>query len=101
MRIFDDSFSIELKHPLDKESWKVITDAELDNTEHIYFTTPSGKRVDFIKVDVLDKIRTEIEELIEWHDCPVELDGGNDLYYCEACKLAIEIIDKYKIEGEE
>lgn len=48
--------------------------------------------------ELLDKIRAEIEELIEWHDCPVELDGGNDLWFCEACKRAIEIIDKYKAE---
>lgn len=48
---------------------------------------------------VLDKIRAEIVELIDWHDCPIEIDGGNDLWFCEACNRAIEIIDKYKAEG--
>ena len=64
MSIFNDSFSIELNHPLDKEAWKVIEDAELDNTERIYFTTPSDKRVEFIKADVLDKIRDEMEDIL-------------------------------------
>lgn len=50
---------------------------------------------------VLDKIREEIEALIEWHDCPIEYDNGNDAWYCEACNQAIKIIDKYKTESEE
>ena len=50
---------------------------------------------------VLDKIRAEIEALIEWHDCPIEYDNGNDAWYCEACNQAIKIIDKYKAESEE
>ena len=49
---------------------------------------------------VLDKIRSEIEALIEWHDCPIEYDNGNDAWYCEACNQAIKIIDKYKAESE-
>lgn len=49
---------------------------------------------------VLDKIRAEIEALIEWHDCPIEYDNGNDAWYCEACNQAIKIIDKYKAEIE-
>jgi len=51
--------------------------------------------------DILDKIRAEIEALIEWHDCPIEYDNGNDAWYCEACNQAIKIIDKYKAESEE
>ena len=50
---------------------------------------------------VIDKIRAEIEALIEWHDCPIEYDNGNDAWYCEACNQAIKIIDKYKAEGGE
>lgn len=91
MGIFDDSFSIELTSPIDEESWKVIADAEFDNTEHVYFTTPSGKRVDFIKADVLEKIRAEIElhrrktKSID----PYDLVGD-----------CLEIIDEYKKESE-
>ena len=94
MGIFDDSFSIELNHPLDAESWKVIKDVELDKTEHIYFTTPSSKRVDFIKADVLDKIRAEIEQnaypIVSRYNTirGMTLDG------------ILQIIDKYKSESE-
>ena len=45
---------------------------------------------------IIDKIRAEIKALIEWHDCPIEYDNGNDAWYCEACNQAIKIIDKYK-----
>ena len=48
---------------------------------------------------ILDKIRAEIETLIEWHDCPIEYDNGNDAWYCEACNQAIKIIDKYRGES--
>lgn len=109
MAIFDDIFSIELNHPLDKEAWKVLEDAELDNTEHIYFTTPSGKRVDFIKTDVLDKIRAEIKEEAEYAYAdfdeykkdvllaePDELPDDDFRYGLER---AIEIINKYKVES--
>lgn len=53
------------------------------------------------RADVLDAIRAEIEELIEWHDCPIEYDNENDAWYREACNQALKIIDKYKTESEE
>jgi hypothetical protein len=99
MGIFDGSFSIELNSPIDEESWKVIADAELDNTEHIYFTTPSGKRVDFIKADVIDEIRAKIE-----NHCGLAKE--NHCRYCYYCnnvmgvREILKIIDKYK-ESEE
>ena len=46
----------------------------------------------------LDKIRAEIEQLIEWHDCPVEYDNGNDYWYCQALNTVLQIIDKYRKE---
>ena len=52
------------------------------------------------KEPILDKIRAEIEALIEWHDCPIEYDNGNDAWYREACNQALKIIDKYKAESE-
>lgn len=50
---------------------------------------------------ILDKITDEISELIDWHDCPIEYDNGNDAWYCEACNQAIKIVDKYKARREE
>ena len=50
---------------------------------------------------ILDKITDEISALIDWHDCPIEYDNGNDAWYCEACNQAIKIVDKYKARREE
>ena len=50
---------------------------------------------------ILDKITDEISALIDWHDCPIEYDNGNDAWYCEACNQAIKIIDKYRGEEDE
>lgn len=61
MSIFEGSGTLELKSPLSKECWDKLADVELENTERMWFTTPSGKRVDYIRADVLDKIRAEIE----------------------------------------
>lgn len=69
------------------ELLKGRSDHEMIST-HLIFNAPT--------VDVLDKISTEIGELIEWHDCPIELDNGCDACYREACNTAIQIIDKYR-----
>ena len=96
METSGDSFSIESNSPLDEESWKVLTDTELDSTEHICFTTAGGKQVDFIKADArLDKIRAEINGMyrvilkgtpkddwaVRWNDCLDEV---------------LQVIDKYR-----
>ena len=95
-----DNFEFTLHSPLTKEDWNKLSDAELENTMSVTFQTPQGRQVKYIKCEVLDKIRAEIVELIDWHDCTIELDCGNDLWFCEACNRAFEIIDKYKAESE-
>ena len=67
----------------------------LDTLADLVYDIPSVKPQE----PILDKIRAEIEELIEWHDCPIEYDNGNDAWYCEACNQAIKIIDKYRGES--
>ena len=86
-----------------EEAKKEIID--MANALQLIPNTPKGKAVSMaIKAleqeAVLDKIKAEIEALIEWHDCPIEYDNGNDAWYCEACNRAIKIIDKYKAESE-
>ena len=93
-------FKCTLHSPLTKEDWNKIADVEHEKTTSVTFQTPQGRQVRYIKCEVLDKIRAEIEALIEWHDCPIEYDNGNDAWYCEACNQAIKIIDKYKAESE-
>ena len=45
-----DEFTFKLSHPITDEEWNLITDAELERTNDIEFTTPSGKKVLFQKV---------------------------------------------------
>lgn len=106
MGIFDDSFSIELTSPIDEESWKVIADAEFDNTEHIYFATPSGKRVDFIREDVLDKIRAEIKQAADKQfQIAMGVADLNERYAHiqmeNAYRHSLNIIDKHKAENDD
>ena len=93
-----DSFEFTLNSPLTQEDWNKIIDAELENTMSITFQTPQGRQVKYIKCEVLDKIRAEIEELAK----PNEFGGrgnGKSVRY-GLCK-ALEIIDKYKAEGSD
>jgi hypothetical protein len=44
---------------------------------------------------VVEDIKAEISNLIDWHDCPIEYDGGCDTWYRTAINQALEIIDKH------
>jgi len=80
---------------------EILVNAIKNGTPHENVTEFADRCRECGRENVLDKIRAEIVELIDWHDCPIELDGGNDLWFCEACNRAIEIIDKYKAERSE
>ncbi len=91
-----DSFEFTLHSPLTKEDWNKLTDAELENTMSITYQTPQGKQVKYIKCEVLDKIRAEIEQTeINGHIRDVEC-------FRAGLNVALNVIDKYMIEkGEE
>lgn len=87
----NNTLTLTLNHPLTESDWDKICDVELEKTKHIWFETSSGKRVDFIRADILDVIRAEIERL---HYHP-KLDFiKND----KVVEMALDIIDKYKAE---
>lgn len=44
-----DEFTFKLDYPLTQKQIDVITDAELEHTSKIWFTTRSGKEVEFVK----------------------------------------------------
>jgi hypothetical protein len=93
-----DSFEFTLHSTLTKEDWNKLSDAELENTISVTFQTSQGRQVKYIKCEVLDKIRAEIEEIAK----PNEFGGrgnGKSVRY-GLCK-ALEIIDKYKAESED
>lgn len=78
-----------------------------DITEHMWFTTPNGNRVDFIKADVLDEIKAEILDEAEYAYADFD-EYKEDILYAESDELpdddfryglerAVEIINKYKV----
>lgn len=84
-----DSFEFTLHSPLSKEDWDKLTDVELEKTEHIWFETHKGEKVDYILANMLDKIRAEIDSY-----CGDNRDRNDGLY------IAMRIIDKYRAESE-
>ena len=96
-----DSFEFTLHNPLTKEDWNRISDVELENTTSVTFQTPQGKRVKYIKCEVLDKIRAEIKALSPEPTAYDVVDGNpiKDAVW-ETIADVLKIIDKYKTEGE-
>ena len=94
-----DSFEFNLHSPLTQEDWDKITDVEYENTASITLRTPQGRRVRYVKLEVLDKIRAEIEKAI-WEDVVVTLDGTDETRIPRLDPdEVLEIIDKYKAEA--
>ena len=83
------------------ELWKVLEDVELDNIEHIYFAVPSGKRVDFIKVDGQSAVPFYFENKVK---CDRINSLASVLLYTahrEIQELLCEIMDLCKEESED
>lgn len=91
-----DSFELTLHDPLTKDDWNKISDAEHENTMSVTFQTPQGRQVKYIKCEVLDKIRGEIEEQKK-ERC---FDDDDMFVYRTGLDDAIYIIDKYRAESE-
>lgn len=88
-----DSFEFTLHSPLTKEDWNKLSDAEFENTMSVTFQTPQGRQVKYIKCEVLDKIRAEIDE-------QYDRVHPYDISCAEGLEMALGIIDKYKAESE-
>lgn len=88
-----DSFTFHLNSPLTEDDWNKIRDVELEHTERIWYSTPSGRRVDFINANVLDKIKEEIIKEADWW-----FQNGSNLRG-QALSGVLLIIDKYKAKG--
>lgn len=92
-----DSFEFTLHSPLTKEDWNKISDAEHENTMYVTFQTPQGRQVRYIKCEILDKIRAEID-VARFIDKDTKLCKNAN---ASGLDVALQIIDKYKEEGEE
>ena len=99
--------SVAFVEPVTKEQRKLIEDTfgmAINALEQLTsYEQTINKLTEAIseQATILDKITDEISALIDWHDCPIEYDNGNDAWYCEACNQAIKIIDKYRGEEDE
>lgn len=89
-----DSFEFTLHSPLTKEDWNKISDAEHENTMSVTFQTPQGRQIRYIKCEVLDKIRDEIDE-------QYDRVHPYNISCAEGLEMALNIIDKYMVEGSD
>lgn len=92
-----DSFDFNLHSPLTQEDWNKITDAEYENTTSVTFRTPQGRRVRYVRLDVLDKIRAEIKALSPEPTAYDVVDGSpiKDAVW-ETLADVLKILDRYK-----
>lgn len=91
-----DSFEFTFHSPLTKEDWDKISDVEHENTMFVTFQTPQGRQVRYIKCDVLDKIRAEIERLKTSDEYT-----GESILAVEFKDDVLNIIDYYREEQTE
>ena len=89
-------FECTLHSPLTKEDWNKIADVEHEKTTSVTFQTPQGRQVRYIKCEVLDKIRAEINELPSY---VAKFNGGDFAIHIDKEKV-FEVIDKYTEESE-
>ncbi len=100
------SNTLTLNNPLSESDWDKLCDVELEKTKHIWFKTPSGKRVDFLRTDILDKIRAEMEQAADKQfQIAMGLSDLNERYAHiqmeNAYRHSLNVIDKYRSESEE
>lgn len=90
-----DEFEFTLHSPLTKEDWNKLIDAELEKTMSVTFQTPSGRQVKYIKCEVLDKIKAEIES--KYESIP-DTFHHYETGFTDALEWVLSIIDKYTKE---
>lgn len=87
--------NIELVIKISEEEYARIQSMDWKNGDRFYDEAERAIHYGKPLEEVLGEIKGEIEELIDWHDCPIEYDNGNDAWYREACNMAISIIDSH------
>lgn len=89
----NDSFEFTLHSQLTKEDWDKISDVEHERTTSVTFQTPQGRQVRYIRSDVLDMIRAEIEQI-------ADEEQKHDKKWAIGLRYAVKIIDKYRSEDK-
>lgn len=96
-----DEFTMKLNIALSEEDWNILTDAELEHTNTIEFTTPSQKKIMFQKVKhgkwMHDKDNVVISgycSLCRWTSCVMETDVS-DMPFCPQCGATMDEKGEY------
>ena len=78
-----ETITMKLNSPITDEQWNIITDAELERSDEIEFTTPSGKKVMYAKV-----------RHGKWIYCRSRSNGTKQ-YQCSECGKHMWTMDKF------
>lgn len=95
-----DSFEFTLHSPLTKEDWNKISDAEHENTTYVTFQTPQGRQVKYIRCEVIDMIKAEIEQL-PTNYIEVQRPHSTVERYVVELDAVLRVLNKYRAESEE
>lgn len=97
--------TIELDSPITQEQWDMITDVELQHSDEVEFTTPSGKKVLYRKVKYcrcLNKARCffcsecgyGVQDVFEGNDAGdyavYVFEAGKEWNYCPNCGAKVD-----------
>lgn len=98
-----ETIKMQLNSPITDEQWNIITDAELERSDEIEFTTPSGKKVMYAKVRHGKWDDKRVAFYRKCSECGATIKNTlshvfldydiRDLHYCPNCGA--------KMEGEE
>ena len=72
----NDTFSFALESPLTEEQINLITDAEFEHTDRIWFDTPKGKHIEFVKAPQWIPCSERLPEEDDYKSCIECLDGA-------------------------
>lgn len=78
-----ETMELKLNSPITKEQWELITDANLEHSDTMWFDTPNGNHFEYKKVKHGRFIGTEYDGYAD----------GNPVYYewkCSACGCVFE-----------
>lgn len=96
-----ETITMKLNSPITDEQWNIITDAELEHSDEIEFTTPSGKKVMYAKVRHGKWEESDLDkDYVTCSECKLKGKKGRmayrpnyakDLHYCPNCGAKMDM----------
>ena len=97
-----ETIKMKLNSPITDEQWNIITDAELEHSDEIEFTTPSGKKVVYAKVRHGKWDYTRVAFYRKCSECGATVKNPlyvfldydiRDLHYCPNCGASMDEVN--------